>query len=149
MERLLFAAMTAFGRAFGVTFLFAATGLLAAPNLQAAAALSWAALAASLVAGLRAIQVFVPALSFASFVAQPYAAWLDAAVRAGLMAGITAATGWLAAPNLSNWKATLVGIGVGVGAAIVRALQGLLTPSDVPKPGVGLNAPAPAVAPTK
>lgn len=149
MEKLLFAAMTAFGRAFAVTFLFAATGLLAAPNLEAAVALSWAALAASLVAGIRAFQVFVPKFSFAAFVAQPYAAWLDSAFRAGLMAFLTGVTGWLAAPDLSTWKAALVGIGVGVGSAVVRALQGLLTPNDVPKQGVGLTVPEPVVAPTK
>jgi hypothetical protein len=149
MEKLLFAAMTAFGRAFGITFLFAATGLLAAPNLDAARSLSWAALAASLVAGFRAVQVFVPQITFAKIVAQPYAAWLDSAVRSGVAAFITGITGWLASPDLSTWKAALLGIGVGVGTAIVRALQGLLTPSDSPKPGTGLTVPEPVTAPTK
>ena len=149
MEKLLFAAMTAFGRAFAITFLFAATGLLAAPNQSALIALSWAALAASLVAGFRAVQVFVPQISFAGFVAQPYAAWLDSAVRSGVAAFITAITGWLAAPDLSTWKSALLGIGVGVGTAVVRALQGLLTPGDVPKQGAGISVPGPVVSPTK
>ncbi len=140
MEKLLFAAGTSFLRAFGVTFLFAATGLLAAPNLSAALALSWAALSASLTAGFRAVQVFVPQISFTNLVKQPYGSWLDAAVRAGVVAFITGVTGWLAAPDLSTWKSAALGVGIGVATAVVRALQGLFTPSETPSLGKGLGA---------
>ncbi len=140
MEKLLFAAGTSFLRAFGVTFLFAATGLLAAPNLNAALALSWAALAASLTAGLRAVQVFLPKLTFVGLIKQPYGSWVDAAVRAGVAAFITGVTGWLAAPDLSTWKSALLGVGIGVGTAVVRALQGLFTPSESPSLGKGIGA---------
>ncbi len=139
MEKLLYAAGTSFLRAFAVTFLFAATGLLAAPNLNAAVALSWAALAASLTAGFRAVQVFVPQISFTNLVRQPYGSWLDAAVRAGVAAFITGVTGWLAAPDLSTWKSAALGVGIGVATAVVRALQGLLTPGHSPAPANGLT----------
>lgn len=139
MNKLLFAAMTSFGRVFGVTFLFAVTGILSAPNQDTAVALSWAALVASLVAGLRALQVFVPSVSFAKVMDQPYAAWVDSFARAFLGVFITLLTGWLAAPDWSTWKSGLTAVLIGAVTAGVRALQGLVTPGDVPSPAVGLG----------
>lgn len=141
MQKLLFAASTAFLRAFGVTFLFAATGLLAAPNQAALIALSWAALVASLVAGIRAVQVFIPGLSFASLLPQPYAAWVDSFARAFLASFLTLLTGWLAAPDWSTWKSAVLAVLVGAGTSGVRALQGLLTPGEAPATDSGIVAP--------
>lgn len=138
MQKLLFAAMTAFGRVFIITFLVAATGILSAPDLNSALALSWAALVASIVAGLRAVQVFVPKLTFATFMHQPWAARFDAFTISFLGAFITLLTGWLAAPDWSTWKAALTSVIVGALTAGVRALQGLATPGENPSPGVGL-----------
>jgi hypothetical protein len=141
MQKLLYAAGTSFLRAFGVTFLFAATGLLSAPDFSTARALSWAALAASLAAGLRAVQVFIPQFSFGSFVTSPVlAAWLDAAVRAGAAAFVTGVTGWLAAPDLHTWRAAWLAIFIGAATAAVRALQGLVTPGEQPQTSKGLAA---------
>jgi hypothetical protein len=141
MKTLLFAASTAFLRAFGVTFLFAATGLLAAPDQATAVALSWAALVASIVAGLRAVQVFVPALSFGALLGQPFGAWVDSFARAFLASLLTLTTGWLAAPDWTTWKAAGLAAILGAVTAGVRALQGLATPSESPAPDVGFSAP--------
>lgn len=137
MTALLEKAGTSFLRAFGVSFLFFATGILSAPNGQAAWALSVAALAASLSAGLRAVQVFVPQLSFAGIFDQPLAAWLDSFFRAAIAAFIVTVTGWLAAPDLSTWKSVVLAASIGAVTAGVRALQGLLTKGENPNPAVG------------
>lgn len=144
MNKLLFAAMTAFGRVFLVTFLLAATGILTAPDLVSASALALAALVASIVAGLRAIQVFVPALSFARLLPQPMAAWVDSFTRAFVGIFLTLSTGWLTAPDWSNWKAGLSGVVIGALTAGVRALQGLATPGESPSPSTGFGTPADA-----
>lgn len=138
MNKLLFAAMTAFGRAFLITFLLAATGILNAPNQTTAVALSWAALVASIVAGLRAIQVFIPQISFKELLPQPVAAWVDAFALAFLASLVTLLTGWLAAPDWSTWKSALMAVVVGALTAGVRALQGLATSEDKPAPAVGM-----------
>jgi hypothetical protein len=137
MNRLLFATLTAFGRAFLVAFLLAATGILTAPNLSAAIAMSVAALVGALSMGLRAIQVFIPKLSFATILPQPFAAWADSFTRAFLASFITLLTGWLAAPDWSNSKAAITGIVVGALTMGVRALQGLFTSGDSPAPNAG------------
>lgn len=142
MQKLLYAAGTSFLRAFGIAFLSFAAGILGATNVGAAKALSIAALAASLAAALRAIQVFVPALSFDALIGQPYAAYVDAFVRMFLATFITAITGWLAAPDWGTWHAALLGALTGAAVAAVRALQGLLTPGESPNPAKGVKTPA-------
>lgn len=137
MNKLLFAAMTAFGRVFIVTFLLAATGILSAPDLDSALALSLAALVASFVAGLRAIQIFIPQISFAGLFPQPIAAWVDAFVLAFLASFVTLLTGWLAAPDWTTWKSAVTAILIGALTAAVRALQGAVTLGDAPAPGIG------------
>ncbi len=140
MEKVLFAMMTAFGRVFLVTFLIAATGILAAPNQASAVALSWAALLASIVAGLRAIQIFIPGLTFAKLLSQPFAAWADSFARAFLATFITLMTGWLASPEHSTWKSAVIAILIGALTSGVRALQGFVTSGDTPAPTVGLGS---------
>lgn len=139
MEKLLFAAMTAFGRVFAVTFLLAATGILAAPDQASAVALSWAALVASIVAGLRAIQIFIPGITFARILSQPYGAWADSFTRAFLGVFVTLSMGWLAAPDWSNWKSGVSALIIGALTAGVRALQGLATPGESPAPESGIG----------
>jgi hypothetical protein len=139
MVKLLYAAGTAFLRAFGASLLIFSTGILSAPNMSVALSLSIAALLASIAAGLRAIQVFIPQLSFASLVRQPVAAWLDSFTRAALSAFVVSATGWLAAPDMANWRSVWIGVIIGAVAAGIRALQGLLTPGEQPAPSKGLG----------
>lgn len=138
MEKLLFAVGTSFLRAFGAALLTYALGILAAPNLHVGVALSVAALLASIAAGLRAIQVFVPAISFGRFVPQPFGGWLDSFTRAGVSAFIVSATGWLLAPDLANWRSVGVAAVVGALAAGFRAVQGTVTPGESPRPATGI-----------
>ena len=137
MNKFLFAVMTSFGRVFLVTFLLAATGILTAPDQATAVALSMAAFIASLVAGLRAIQVFIPGISFARLFSQPIGAWVDSFVRAFLATFITLLTGWLVAPDWSTWKSAVTAVVIGALTAGVRALQGLVTSGDSPAPAAG------------
>lgn len=142
MVKLLYAAGTAFLRAFGITFLLAVTGILAAPNVAAGVALSVAALIASIAAGLRAIQVFIPQLSFGTFIPQPAAAWVDSFVRAFLAALVVAVAGLLEMPDLPTGRSVWYAAITGALVAGVRALQGLLTPGEAPKPETGITDPA-------
>ncbi len=136
MNKFLFAVMTAFGRVFIVTFLLALTGILSAPDMSSAVALSLAAFVASLVAGLRAIQVFIPQITFAKLFPQPIAAWVDSFARAFLAVFVTLLTGWLVAPDWSTWKSAVTAIVIGALTAGVRAIQGLATSGDEPAPAV-------------
>lgn len=138
MEKLLYAAGTSFLRSFAVTFVSFAAGILGATNYSAAVALSIAALAASAAAALRSVQVFVPKLSFATLLAQPWAAYVDAFSRQFLASGIVALAGWLAAPNWGLWHSALLGILTGAAVAGVRAVQGLLTAGQPPSPASGV-----------
>lgn len=140
MEKLLFAAGTSFLRAFAVTFLSFAAGILGATNVSSGTALSIAALAASVAAGLRSLQVFIPKLTVGSLLAQPWGAYADAFIRAFLATFVVTAAGWLAAPNWSDSKAALYGALTGAAVAAVRALQGLVTPGESPAPANGIAA---------
>jgi hypothetical protein len=142
MTKLLYAAGTSFLRSFAITFVSFAAGILGATDKSAAVALSIAALCASAVAGLRALQVFIPAISFANLLPQPWAAYADAFSRQFLGSGIVALAGWLAAPNWGLWHSALLGILTGAAVAGVRAVQGLLTPGEAPSPATGIGAPA-------
>lgn len=142
MTKLLFAAGTAFLRAFGITFLMLVTGILAAPNVSSAVSLSIAALIASVVAGLRVIQVFIPQLSFGSFIPQPFAAWIDAFARAFLAALMVAVMGLLAMPELPTGRSVWFAAIAAALVAGVRALQGLTTPGESPAPETGVVDPA-------
>ena len=144
---LLFAAMTAFLRVFLSSFIVFVAGILAAPNIDSALALSIAALTASLAAGLRTLQVFVPQISFKSFVGQPLAAWLDAFVIGFLTAFITAITGWLAENDFTGWKSVVIGLVVGALSTGMRAAQGLVTTGEYPAPAKGLAVQAATPAP--
>lgn len=139
MVQLLYAAATAFLRAFGVTFLMAATGILAAPNVDAAVALSISALIASIAGGLRAIQVFIPQISFGTFVPQPWAAWADSFTRAFLATLVVSVEGLLAMPDLPTDRSIWFAVITGALAAGLRAIQGLLTPTEQPSPGSGIK----------
>jgi hypothetical protein len=127
-----------FLRAFGVAFLFFVTGILNAPNKDAAVSLSIAAFVGSLAAGLRAVQVFIPQLSWAGIMNQPFAAWADAFTRAFLATLLITLTGWLAAPEYDTWKSFAISAVVGALAAGARALQGLTTNGEEPAKGAGI-----------
>lgn len=128
-----------FLRAFIVVLLFAATGILNAPNQQAAVALSWAALAAAIVAGIKAFQVFVPRFSWAAVLPQPWAAWADAFTRAFVGVFLTTWANWLTAPDLSTWHSVALAAVIGAATAGARAIQGLFTQGEFPSAPKGLK----------
>lgn len=137
----LFAVLTAFGQAFGSSLLTFSLGILAAPNYTVAISLSIAALLASIAAGLRAIQLFIPKISWASIKAIPkvVAAWLDSFTRAFLAALIVSVTGWLLAPDYHTWRAAGIAAVVGALSAGFRATQGAATPGESPLPQLGVK----------
>lgn len=137
MTALLERAGAEFLRAFGLAFLFLVTGIINAPNLDAAIALSIAAFAAALAAGLRALQVFIPQLSWGAVFGQPWAAWFDAATRAFLAVFVVFWADWLQAPDWANWKAAALAAVLAAGSAGIRALQGLFTFGESPSPSFG------------
>lgn len=126
-----------FLKAFGASVVVLAPGVLAAPDLNQAYALGVAALFASVAAAVKAVQVFVPQLSFAEFLPQPVAAWADAFARGFLGAFLVSVVGVLNAPDYATGKAALVAAVVAAAAAGFRALEGLLTKEEQPVPGVG------------
>lgn len=145
MLHLLSEAGRAFLKAFGASVIILFPGVLAAPNLTGAYALGVAALIASLVAGLGAIQVFVPQLSFKSLFPVQYAfvaLWVDTFARAFIGTLVVLVIQFLNTPDLSFGRAAITGIIVGALSAGLHALQGLLTPGDQPAPQRGLKTPA-------
>lgn len=137
MKKLLSAAGRAFIGSFLVSALALSTGILAAPNLNQAFALGVAALFASVAAGVKALQQFVPQLSFGAFVPQPFGAYLDAFLQAGLGAFLVSIVGVLNAPDLATAKSLGLAAVVGALMAGFRALQGLFTPGEHPAPNRG------------
>lgn len=133
-KELLSSAGRAFIGAFAMSALVLSTGILAAPNLNEAYALGVAALFASVAAGVKVLQEFVPALRFGSYIAQPYGAWLDAFVQAALGAFLVSFVGVLNAPDLATAKALITAGVTGALMAGFRAVQGLLTPGESPNP---------------
>lgn len=138
-KNLLSSAGRAFIGAFVVSALTLSTGVLAAPNLNQAYALGVAALFASVAAGVKVLQEFVPQLSFGSLLSQPYAAYADAFLQAGLGAFLISLVGVLNAPDLATAKSLVTGATVGALMAGFRAVQGLLTPGEFPAPGFGVG----------
>lgn len=137
-------AARSFLRAFGGALLILAPGALSAPDLNSGVALGIAALIAALAAGLKAIQVFVPQLSFKSLnVFGVYYTIVDSFARAFIAALITGLLGLLQMPTLTFSKSLVVALLIGAVTAGIRAAQGLLTKGDVPAPPKGFNTPTP------
>ena len=133
-KNLLSAAGRAFIGAFAVSVVTLSTGILAAPNLNEAYALGVSALFASVAAGVKVLQEFVPQLRFGSYIAQPFGAYLDAFVQAFTGALLVSLIGVLNAPDLATAKALVTAAVVGALMAGFRALQGLVTPGEQPNP---------------
>lgn len=133
-KELLSSAGRAFIGAFAVSAVALSTGVLAAPNLDQAFALGVAALFASVAAGVKVLQEFVPALRFGSYIPQPFGAYLDAFLQAAVGAFLVSVVGVLNAPDLATAKSLLTAAVVGALMAGFRALQGLLTPGEQPNP---------------
>lgn len=141
MKSVLAAAGRTFLKAFGASLVILAPGVLAAPDLNQAYALGVAALFASVAAGVRAIQVFVPQLSVVGLLPANLVvlgAWVDAFIRGFLGAFLVSVVGVLNAPDLATGKALVVAALVGALTAAFRALEGLLTEGEAPNRNAGL-----------
>ncbi len=141
MLHLLSEAGRSFLRAFVGSLIVLLPGILAAPDFSGATALGLAALIASLAAGLKAIQVFVPQLSFRTLLngtaAAPYYAIVDSFARAFIAALIVSLVGLLAMPTEEWTKAAVIALVTGAITAGIRAIQGFFTPGDHPAPQSG------------
>ncbi len=138
MKTLIEKAGASFLRAFVASIVILVPGVLAAPNLNQSYALGVAALIASVTAGTKALQVFVPQLSFYSLVNPNYAKYLDSFARAFIGTFLTLVIGVLNAPDLGTAKSLLVAALVGAVAAGVRALQAFFTAGEEPSPSTGI-----------
>jgi hypothetical protein len=133
MRGVLSAAGRSFLRAFVASVVLLAPGVLAAPDLNQTKVLGVAALIASLAAGFKALQVFVPQLAFGG----KYGELANSFVRAFLGAFLTSIIGILDAPDLSTLKSVAFAALVGALTAGIRAVQGFFTVGDYPAPQKG------------
>lgn len=129
---------------FLMTLATMSTGVLDAldgdvPNYALAGGLLLGAAYASVAAALKALQEFVPALSFSSLgLSQPYAAYGDAFIHAGLAVFLVSISGWIEAGQFDGATAALSALVVGALVAGARAVVGLGTQGESPKPYTGL-----------
>lgn len=125
MTNLFEKAGASFIRAFVVSALFLSTDILNAlnGNDESAVAIGIAALYASLAAGLRAIQVFVPGITTGN-------KYADSFLRAAVAVAVASTIGVLTAPNVSITVAVVQGVLIGAGTAGLRAVQEFFTTPD-------------------
>jgi len=117
-------------RAIAPAVFVLATGLLAAKNLDESKTVLATAIVAILVAAAGALQAFVPALSWRSYVREGIAKYLDAFTQAAAGSFLALLTGWLTAPEWAFSTAGLTAIVIGALTAGVRAVQALITPGE-------------------
>jgi len=135
MRQLLADAGRSFLRAFIVNVPLWLAGVLAATDLNGAYAIGVAGLCASFAAGIRALQVFFPALTFSQLVGPVYGKYVDSFVRAFLGSLAVTIPGFLDAPDFGNWKAVGLAALTGALTAALRAVEAMFTPGEqtVPK----------------
>lgn len=144
MKNLLSEAGRSFLRAFIASLIVLVPGLLAAPSLSQIPALAWAASIASVIAGMKAVQVFVPRLSVGFWLTKvlgsangPYVSLEDSFIRAFVGTFITLSLGVLAAHSFTEAKSLGIAAVVGAVTAGIRAVEGFFTKGEVPAPSVG------------
>lgn len=141
MRNVLAQAGREFLKAFGAAVVILAPGVMAATNLDEFKALGVAALGSAIVAGVKAVQVFVPQLSLVGLFPAQYvvvASWLDTFLRAAVAFALVFAVDWWNAGDYSDWRAAVTGALIGAVTAGFRALEGLLTKGEQPSPNTGL-----------
>lgn len=145
MRAILSAAGRAFLRDFAIAFLALAAGILAAPNYRQAAALAAAASIAALVAGVRAIRVYIPSIAegIAKLLNVPtaYAEVILTGITTLIVGFVALVEGVLSAPDLESGKAAAVAGILAIGTALVRVVQAWLTPGESPQEGGGIKVP--------
>jgi hypothetical protein len=128
-------------RAFGGALIVLAPGILNAPSLDNAKLVGVAALVASVAAGIRAVQAYIPALTVAKYLG-PLGVYVDSFLRAFLGSLVIMLPGALDAPNLHTGTGLATAALIGAFTAGIRALQGMLTSGESPAPQLGLAEPS-------
>lgn len=143
MTHLLEQAGKSFIVAFGSALVVFLPGIYAAPDLSNLKGLALGALIASVIAGLRAIQVFVPQLSWDNLITNAAVARIvDSFTRAFVGTFLTLITNGLGVIHvftLSTGKELIVAALVAAVAAGFRAIQGWLTIGEYPQPAKGMK----------
>lgn len=151
MRVLLSAAGRAFLREAIVAFVVFAAGIWAAPNVDAAAALAFAGSYAALAAGFRAVRVFLPGISTAVagalHVPVAYAEVIITGTTTVLSGLLVGAIGFFEAPDFETGKAAFIAAILGIGTALFRLIQAVLTPGETPTPSAGIGTPPQPVPP--
>lgn len=129
-----------FLRAFAASLIVLAPGILAAPTVRGAELLAIAGLGASIAAGIRAIQAYIPALTIAKYLG-PLGVYVDSFLRAALGSLCITLPGVFMASSLDTGKALATAAIIGAFTAGFRALQGVLTTGESPAPQHGLLDP--------
>lgn len=119
MTAILSNAGRSFLRAFAASLIILLPGISSAPNLNQSYALGVAALVASIAAGLRALQDFVPQLQIPG----QYGDYIGSFLRGFLAQGLVLAIGILNAPDLAIGKAAVVAVITGALTAGFVGLQ--------------------------
>lgn len=135
-----------FLRTFAAALVVYSAGVLAAPNLNRLAALGVAALLAAISAGVKAVVVYIPEVSFVHWVGVGYGRFLDAFAHGALASLAVTLIGILGAPDLSTAHSLAVAGIVGAVNAGFRAIQAMITPGETPIPVFGLPTPRPPQA---
>lgn len=155
MRVILSAAGRAFLRDFAIAFLAFATGIINAPDYSQAAALAVAGSLASLVAGVRALRVFVPglteAIAKALHIPQAYSEAVITGLTTLLVGTLAFVTAALSAPDLETAKAAMLAGVLGIGTALVRVVQAFFTPGEPGGGGISVPpqpVPQEALSPT-
>jgi hypothetical protein len=130
-------AARAFAIAFGSSALILAGPVLDAADVKTAVALGIAALIASIAAGVKALQEYIPQISVGSYVKQPFGAWIDAFLQGGIGAFAVLLFNWLSAGDVTDWKNWIAAAAIGALQAGLRALQGAVTKGEDPAPATG------------
>jgi hypothetical protein len=146
MEVVLKEAGVSFLRAFAGALLVLIPGILAAPDLREATAMAWAASAASVIAGIKALQVFAPELQVGYLLTKllglknaPLEVIEDSFARAFVGTFLTLIIGVFAAPDLGLAKTAAIAALVGAFTAAIRTVQGAFTPGEAPVPEKGVK----------
>lgn len=138
MKDILAAAGRRFLHAAAAAFIVFVLGMLAAPNLVVdnLRVYGLAFLIAIGAAFLKFVSEVAPFLSVSNYVPDKYkvyAAWVDAFLQAAIAAFVVDAPGIFNAPDLKTAGAVAVAVLIGAITAGVRAIEGLLTPSERPR----------------
>lgn len=135
-------------KTLAVGLLALAVQLTAQPDFHGAVLIGLAGLLALGATLLKAIVVYIPRLSWKSYLGDPWGAMADAFTHAGLATLVASLIGFLELHDLSTWHAVLSGAVVGALNAALTALEHAATPGLKPFPNVGLPKPAQAAPPT-